>query len=130
MIRFLEDGVRHCGQQQDRAVGRGGEGRHVVLPHPAGDEGDEGQPEQEVEVRPQDLAVDPVAGVEHVMVVVPVDAQEEEAQHVAQEDREQRPEREEVRAVRHLQLQDHDRDQDGDHPVAERLHASLGHGLS
>src|SRR2546422_1840233 len=43
-----------------------------------------------------------------------------EAQDVGEQGRSNRRERSEVRAVRRLQLQNHDRDDDSDHAVAER----------
>src|SRR5664279_4018716 len=49
----------------------------------------------------------------HVVMVVPVDADVDEAEHVAQEDGQQRRDVREPGAVRHLQLEDHDRDDDG-----------------
>src|SRR5690348_13677140 len=54
-------------------------------------------------------------------MVVPVDAEVDEAQHVAQKDREHRTQRGERRVVRHVQLEHHDRDEDGDHAIAERF---------
>ena len=53
-----------------------------------------------MEVRPEDLPVDPLDGVEHVVMVAPVDPEEHEAQHVAQEDRQKRPKRAEASAPR------------------------------
>ena len=70
-------------------------------------------------------------GMEHVVVVVPVDADVDEAQHVAQEDRQQRAAAPaQVVAVRHLQLQHHDGDDDGEHAVAEGLEPVLSHDMS
>jgi hypothetical protein len=43
-----------------------------------------------VQVGPQDAAADFLHGVQHVVVVVPVDADVDEAEHVAHEDRPQR----------------------------------------
>ena len=45
------------------------------------------------------------------MVVVPVDAQKHEAQHVTQEDRDQRPQIGQIGAMRRVQFQHHDGDE-------------------
>jgi hypothetical protein len=61
------------------------------------------------------------------MVVVPVDAQIDEAEHIAQKHRRQGAEGGEGRAMGHFQFQHHDGDQDGDHPVAEGFQPALAH---
>src|SRR5215467_8173922 len=66
--------------------------------------------------------------VEHVMVVVPVDRDKHEAQDVAEKDRQERRERAGLPAMRHLHLEDHDRDDDGDDAVGEGFEPSLTHG--
>ena len=68
--------------------------------------------------------------MKHVVVIVPVDAQVDEAQNVAQEDGNQRRESLGTRAVRHFQLQHHDGDEDGDHAITERFESILSHGES
>src|SRR5205085_11767424 len=65
-----------------------------------------------------------------MVMVGPVDSEEHEAQHVTQEDEDQRSERMQVGSVRRLELQHHDRDDHGKDPIAERLHPSLGHAVS
>jgi hypothetical protein len=60
-----------------------------------------------------------------MMVVVPVNAEVDEAQHIADENRRQRRERSEVVTRRNLQLQDQDRDQDRENAVAEGFEAVL-----
>src|SRR4051812_15887880 len=67
--------------------------------------------------------------MEHVVMVVPVDADVDEAEQVAEQ-----PhagvvhEIGEVRAIGNLQLQHHDRDDDGEDAVAERLQPAGPHG--
>ena len=67
--------------------------------------------------------------VQQVVMIVPVDADEHEAQHIRQEHRHQRRERRDIGPVRHLHLQHHDRDDDGDHAIAERFQPSLAHSM-
>src|SRR6185436_6627067 len=100
-----EDGVGDRGPDQHRPVGGDGQGREVVLVHPAGDERHEGEPEEQMKVCPQHPAADAVHGVEQMVVVVPVDADHDEAQHVAQEDRHQRQERLRIGVVRNFHLE-------------------------
>src|SRR6202035_5387251 len=52
-------------------------------------------------------------------MVVPVDADEDEAQGVGRDVRQSRQNRAELAALRGTQLQHHDRDDDGEHAVAE-----------
>jgi hypothetical protein len=67
-----------------------------------------------------------------MVVVVPVDGQINEAQHIADQVGRQRAERRPIGAVRHLQIQHHDGDDDGDDAIAERsktIFAHSGHFL-
>ncbi len=59
--------------------------------------------------------------VEHVMVIAPVDAEEDETQHVAQEDRQQRTQDIHVGSGGRMQFQHHNGDDNGDHPITERF---------
>ena len=61
------------------------------------------------------------------MVVVPVDAEIDEAQQITQELRHQRFQRGEFDTVRHFQFQHHDGDDDGEHAVAEGFEPVLLH---
>src|SRR5262245_38346244 len=61
---------------------------------------------------------------------MPLDTEINEPHHVAEKMRTQTGERRPVGAMRHLQLQHHDGDDDGDDAVAECRQTVLAHGLS
>jgi hypothetical protein len=61
------------------------------------------------------------------MVVVPVDRDENEAQKVDRELRDERPQIGETVSGRWAQVEDHDRDHDGEHAITERLKAAAAH---
>src|SRR5512135_997799 len=82
-----------------------------------------------MQVGPQYLPRHLVARVQHMVVVVPVDADIDEAQHIAQENRDQRCERIDALAMRHLELQHHDGDDDGDHAIAECFESAFAHSV-
>src|SRR5262245_4075551 len=80
-----------------------------------------------MQVAPQNATGHVPAGVEQMMVVVPVDADVHETQHVTEKDREQRAERVELAPMRRPHFEHHDGDDDGDHAVAEGLEPGLSH---
>ena len=123
----LQDVPAERRHHQHDAVDGGRHGPEMVLAHPAGREREQRQPEQQVQVGPQHAAGHVGGRVQQVVVVVPVDADVDEAQHVAQEHRPQLRDRGQVVAVGHVQLQHHDRDDDGQHAIAERLESTLAH---
>src|SRR5438270_7738678 len=99
----------------------------MVLAHPPGDKRKERQPEQEMQVRPKDCAIHAAGCFEQMMVIVPIDAQVKETHHVAQKNRQERFDRRPIRSVRHLQLQQHDREDDREHRIAEGFESVLVH---
>src|SRR5947207_14009305 len=80
-----------------------------------------------MQVRPEDLAVDARRCVQEMVMVVPVDAEKNEAQDVRAKRRRQRLQRMPVVSVWHLELEHHDGDQDRDDSIAERLESPFGH---
>src|SRR5688572_18142089 len=65
--------------------------------------------------------------MQHVVMVVPVDADNDEAEDVTDEHRAQRCDRVEILAVRHFHLEHHDGDDDGDDAVAECFQPAFAH---
>lgn len=92
----------------------------MILSHATGRKWNQRQPEQQVQIGPQQRAIDVRDQVKEVMVVIPVDRDVDEAQHIAEKHRRQRQERIRARILRHLQLQHHDRNNDGNDAVGER----------
>src|SRR5262245_39808378 len=83
-----------------------------------------------MQVRPEYASRYPGARVEHVMMIAPVDADVNEAEHIAHEHRNERRERFQAIAVRNLHLEHHDRYDDRDNSVAEPLESVLDHTSS
>src|SRR4029079_6041594 len=61
------------------------------------------------------------------MMVDPVNSDKNKTQDVAEEDRQQASKRLPIGAMRHLQLQNHDRNDDSDHTAAECIQSFLVH---
>src|SRR5689334_18288331 len=80
-----------------------------------------------MQVGPQNASRYPSAGVKHVVMIVPIDAEVNVAQHVAHEHRDKWREGSEAVTMRNLHFEHHDRDDDREHAVAERLKSVLAH---
>src|SRR5258707_10503581 len=59
----------------------------MVLPHPGGNERGQREPKQQMQIRPQDTTRNMLRRLQEVMMVVPVDADVNEAQDIAEENR-------------------------------------------
>jgi hypothetical protein len=113
--------VCEAGHKHYQAIKRHRRGSKVISAHPARNERYQRQPEQQMEVGPKDATVDRPSCLQHVMVIVPVNADKNKAQRKAQKYRDHRAQGGQLRSMRHLQDQDHDGDDDGNHTIAERL---------
>jgi hypothetical protein len=76
---------------------------------------------------PHRRAADPVGGAEQVMMVVPVDPHEREAQHVHEDARQLVAHRVQACALGRAKLERHDGDDHRHHRIAERLDAASAH---
>src|SRR5437667_4375715 len=123
----LQNIVGNCRHQQHETVNSGRDRGEVVFTHPGCRERKERQPEQEMKVGPQNPAADLLRGLEQMMVVVPINAEVNEAQHVAQQYWQHWFQCSEFNRMRHLQFQHHDRDDDGKDAVAESFQQGCFH---
>src|SRR6266850_201513 len=83
-----------------------------------------------MQVRPQYPTRHPVGEIEHVMVIVPEDGEDDEAEYVGEKYRKESRQRSQVGPVWYLQLQHHDRDQDRDHSITERAQSLIAHSVA
>ena len=79
-------------------------------------------------VRPEDPTVDAVDHLHEVVVIVPVDRNEDEAEEVDGELWHERPQVVQAAAGGWTEAEDHDRDDHGDNAVAERFETARAHG--
>src|SRR5436190_24304582 len=72
-----------------------------------------------MQVRPESSSIDVLRRLKQVMMIVPIDAKENKAEHVAQKNRDHWAQRGPGRALGWSHLQHHDRDDDRQHAVTE-----------
>ena len=95
----------------------------MVLSGPGGCYRDERKPEEKIKVCPEHCCADVGDGVEEVVVIVPIDADVEEAEKHREDCRKRCP----VGTFGHFEFKHHDRDDDGEDSVGEGFEAVLLH---
>src|SRR6185503_5360606 len=80
-----------------------------------------------MQVGPQDRAGNAVSDVHHVVMIVPIDTEVHEAQHVTQQHRNQWRQTFDAFTMWHLHFQDHDGNDDRYDTIKECLHSRLTH---
>src|SRR5262245_34146955 len=83
-----------------------------------------------MKIRPQNAPGHSRAGMEHTLMIIPIDTDVYEAEDIAQKHGSDRRERSETVAVRNFHLKHHDGDDDRDGAIAERLEPVLAHRTS
>src|ERR1700675_1762641 len=99
----------------------------MVLPHPSGNQRGQREPKQQMQIRPQDATGNMLRRLQEVMMVVPVDADVDEAQDIAEENRKEGLQGRKTGSLGRLHFQHHNGDDDREYPVTKSLHSALGH---
>src|SRR5262245_58323841 len=83
-----------------------------------------------MQVRPENAAVNPLGGLQQMMMVVPVDPEKHEAEDVSEQYRHPGHQSLPRRSLWSFQFQYHDRDENGHHAIAEGFQPPLVHRQS
>ena len=91
------------------------------------DPGNERDPKEQIDVCPKNDRIDPGYEVNEMMMIDPVDSDNDEAQDIGKKGRPHLRQGSWGRIVRRLQLQNHDGNENGDNAIAERLDPTRFH---
>ncbi len=92
--------IGDSGKEQHDSIHRHGTGRDAVLTEPRRGEGRQRKLEKKVQIGPKDFSIDALSGLKKVVVIVPVDADIEEAHDVTEKHRQQSAQSREARTMR------------------------------
>ena len=81
--RTAQNEVSDAGHQQHRAIQRHGRSGEMILAHPACNKWNKRKPEKQMQIRPKNRPVHMPRGMQHMVVIVPVDANVDKAERIA-----------------------------------------------
>src|SRR5215472_596541 len=125
--RTGQDVVGKSIQPQHGPVQSNRQWRKIVLTHPARDKGGQRQPEQQMQIGPQDATIDVPDQLKQMVMIVPVDTQKHKTQDVAQNFWQEWAQCLEVSALWHFEFQHHDGNNNRDYAIAESFESSFTH---
>jgi hypothetical protein len=91
----------------------------VIIAEINRDPGDEGNPEEQIDVRPENDRIDPGHKMNEMMMIHPVNRDDDEAEDIGKKSRPHFGQGRRTRIVRGLQLQDHNGNENGEDAIAE-----------
>src|SRR5258706_14531240 len=83
-----------------------------------------------MQIGPQDPTIDALDHLEKMIVIAPIDADEDKTKHLTKEHRSDRDQGSPTGIVRNFEFEHHDGDDDRDHPITESFHAASAHSGS
>src|SRR5438132_1354927 len=140
LVRLLELGFvmmtrDRCAQQKKRNGARRGDGgikrdrkwQRVIVAEINRYPRDERDPKKQIDVCPKNERIDPGDEVNKVMMIDPVDGDDDEAKDIGKKNRPHFRQGSWGRIMRGLQLQDHDGNENGDDAITERFEPVRSH---
>src|SRR5207248_11255963 len=128
--RFAQEKKRNGARRGDGGIKRDWKWQRVIVAEINRYPRDERDPKKQIDVCPKNDRIDPVHEVNEMMMIDPIDRNDDEAQDISEKGWPHPRQRSGRRIVRRLQLQDHDGNEDRHHAVAERFDAGGFHARS
>ena len=126
--RCTEQKKRDRAGSGDGGVESNRKGKSVIVAEVNGHPRNQRDPKEQVHVRPQNDGVYFLNEMDQVVMVHPVNCNDDEAENISEKGWPHLRERGWGRVVRWLKLQHHDGDEDGHHAITERFQAICSHG--
>ncbi len=125
--RHCEKRVRDRGQKKDNSIKGTRPGGEIIVAHPRRREGNQRQPKQKMQIRPENSTIHLSRGLKKVMVVIPIDPHKNEADQIAEKHRDRGLKRRQIPSFGNFEFEYHDGDDNRNHTVAKRFQSPLRH---